>query len=462
MKLSELFEALKPSEYRPLVKGWDKERYAAIFKSDKYKHDKNGYRVFLPLDEDAVSEPSKVQRYITDELVDYGYEVTDYRKGLLKNKKNNQTIKIGKVLTKLDRDDLLQMFTTDKAREAVRNEYIVVISRHPYDIAGMSTGRGWRSCMNLHDGIHKEFVPMEIKAGSVVAYVTSKTDPDLKNPTGRIMIKPFVNFLDPDNKDNVYFGMEDKVYGTNVRGFRDTVKEWVDWVNSNNKLDGVAIFTFNSFSYNDGGRFGSKVIGGSEEDHEKFRDIMADPYEIFSIRNPSDQMLIAALIGDYGLTKKVIKEFGLPSENVLLAAITQHGDLIKHVPEPSEKLQIAAVSENPNTWFMISNPTYKATVIALTKRPNIISQIKDPSEELQLIAVSNSPDYLGDIRNPTLKVQMTAISKDPYAIAYLKGLDEIPEQVQMAAVKQDPYVIDTIRKPSEKALAYARSKGLKV
>lgn len=214
MQYTDLIEALKPSEYRLFVKGWDKERYADIFKSDKYKHDKNGYRVYLPLGERKV-EVSAVQKDI-ERYLGSNYEIVDYIKGIVKDKKNNQNVKIGKVLTKLSLTDLLNKYTSDPTREATKDEYIVVISRHPYDIAGMSTNRGWTSCMNLHDGENRHYVPIDIKEGTVVAYVTSKSDPDLKNPTGRVSIKPFVNV---NNEEEIYFGIENKVYGTTVDGF---------------------------------------------------------------------------------------------------------------------------------------------------------------------------------------------------------------------------------------------------
>jgi len=42
-------EALKPSEYRQFVKGWDRSRFEKIFKNPKYKTDRKAFRVYIPL-----------------------------------------------------------------------------------------------------------------------------------------------------------------------------------------------------------------------------------------------------------------------------------------------------------------------------------------------------------------------------------------------------------------------------
>jgi hypothetical protein len=88
----------------------------------------------------------------------------------------------------------------------------MVISKSAYDLAGMSTDRRWRSCMNLRDGINRHFVPVDIKHGTLVSYLVNPTDKNIEKPMGRILIKPYVEI---DNQDEVLYGIEhDKVkYG---------------------------------------------------------------------------------------------------------------------------------------------------------------------------------------------------------------------------------------------------------
>ena len=68
----------------------------------------------------------------------------------------------------------------------------VVVSRDPQKLGEMSTGQRWRSCM-AQDGINFHFVPADIKAGSLVAYVVHKDDLAARWPLMRQLIKPFRN-----------------------------------------------------------------------------------------------------------------------------------------------------------------------------------------------------------------------------------------------------------------------------
>ncbi len=270
--INKIEEALKPSQYRAVVKGWDKERYADIFKDDAYEHDRNGYRVFIPIGKpsrnvQSVTPPPEIQQV----LADAGFEIQDYVKGIVFNKEKKQSIKLGKVLTKLKRDDLLQKFNNDSRREGTKNQYIVVISRHPYDIAGMSTDRGWTSCMNLKSGINRHYVPLDVKHGSLVAYVTTYDDKNLNNPSGRVLIKPFYDTYSSDEK--VYFGIENQVYGTNVPGFTDAVNAWVKMVNTKYQgLEGIAIVELHRDLYVDSSR--RQVMSGDGNGSEGLVDYL--------------------------------------------------------------------------------------------------------------------------------------------------------------------------------------------
>ena len=69
---------------------------------------------------------------------------------------------------------------------------MVVISRDPQKIGEMSSGQHWRSCMSENGG-NFHYVPHDIEQGSLVAYVTSKQDPDARYPLMRQLLKPFRN-----------------------------------------------------------------------------------------------------------------------------------------------------------------------------------------------------------------------------------------------------------------------------
>jgi hypothetical protein len=135
----------------------------------------------------------------------------------------------------------------------------LIISRHPYDIAGMSTNRGWSSCMKLPDaenrqgGSYHDFVLPTITGAGLIAYVLGnkenviekngkyfilKTDKDtgkkiykdvLYNPRARLLIKPYTKKDEETNFDHPNWILKlSKIYGEGVSGVRDTIQQWLD------------------------------------------------------------------------------------------------------------------------------------------------------------------------------------------------------------------------------------------
>jgi hypothetical protein len=223
-----LEEALKPSQYRPYVKGWDKSKYEKLF---------NGkYRIYLELEK--TKEDERVNPKIQKVLSDLGYEIENYAAGLCKKKGGKNPVRIGKILQK-GMPDILKEFINDPIRNASKkNDLMVVISRHPYDIAGMSTDRGWTSCMDMdreksHDSDANMcgYLPAEIKEGSLVAYLIAKDDKNINAPIARITLKPYINQEDPTKKILV----PGKIYGTGNIRFRRTVIMWLGTFQKNIK-----------------------------------------------------------------------------------------------------------------------------------------------------------------------------------------------------------------------------------
>lgn len=373
MIINEITEALSISQARKFVKGWDKNRYKSIFSNPKYKHDKNAYRVYIPIptyqpsNNDITPDPE-----IEKVLNQNNYEIIDYVKGIVYDNTKKFQTKIGKVLQKLGRTDLLNKFNTDENRSAKQSQYIVVISRHPYDIAGMSTGRGWTSCMNLNTGQYRKYVPIDVKEGTIVAYVTKKEDLNLNNPTGRILIKPFIDSL---GSDRVYLVPEDKCYGTDVEGFEDVVMRWTNEVNSSHALENIAIFSWNPKLYTDSSITSKEYVTGiiPADEKEKIELIIDKPYMIKDMENPSEQI------------KKL--------------AVSKDGTLIKYIENPSLEVQLAAARENGDSIRFIKTPDgiineknidKKVLINAINSKPSSISFIDSPSFELQKLAVTNS------------------------------------------------------------------------
>jgi hypothetical protein len=96
-----------------------------------------------------------------------------------------QKFKIGKILQDLGETELLDEFKKDETRQLKNKDLVVVISRHPYDIAGASTDRNWSSCINraYPPIVYKD--KKEYEHGSIVKRKDSKeymTNDKLKDP----------------------------------------------------------------------------------------------------------------------------------------------------------------------------------------------------------------------------------------------------------------------------------------
>ena len=184
MKLRDILnEALTPSEFRSLMavgretalsrinQIWSRLKSQAIKsnnpKDRRTRHLESKDRLYFNIDSANVSDnPAfsalpKIIKYLDEK----GYDIVDYIQGLVKKKGDDRIIKLGKVLTMLAKTHpraklLLTIYNAEKSNLAIGSEYIMVISKHPYDIGGVSTDRSWSSCMDLR-GEHKnkEYIP---------------------------------------------------------------------------------------------------------------------------------------------------------------------------------------------------------------------------------------------------------------------------------------------------------------
>ncbi|GAB5387587.1 MAG: hypothetical protein Alpg2KO_05550 [Alphaproteobacteria bacterium] len=176
-------------------------------------------RIYLPLDPDFVSpEQSK----IVAALETAGYSDIDYKGGYATDDRKNR-VKLGKVLKKLD-NDLFEAFQRDGTRASDKN--VLVVSRHPEDIARCSTGRAWSSCMDARKNWNFDpNVLADIRLGTVVAYLAKDTDPNLTDPLARILVKPMTN----EQGDTIWVP-ERIAYGLDSPVFKHTVANHVDQV----------------------------------------------------------------------------------------------------------------------------------------------------------------------------------------------------------------------------------------
>ena len=438
-------EALRPSQYRDLVKGWDESRLADAFQQWPGAKNRTATRLYIDLP--TSQTVTQADSSVSNKLTQLGYDIVDYRQGLARKKTGNQNpTKIGKILTAAaqqgdtDAGTVLQRFQNDPKRTSTRAEYRGVVSRHPYDIAGMSTDRGWTSCQDLETGGMCSFVPQDIRAGTLVAYMINKDDVNINNPVGRILLKPYIN-----NKNQTAYGLHDESYGGVTAEFRQAINRFATWLNSQQGIKGA--FTLHPDVYYGGAHAGRRLMTVSPDATEQ---------ELIDLVS-QDAQGISAII-DAGIT---------PSEQVLMAAVDYDGEALEYIIEagiePSEEVQLAAVSGSMST---------QATAILADY---LGEEGRDFSPAVKLAAVERNGNNIQYIINlglldgekPSEELQLAAVSSRGSAIAYLLEVGIRPsEAVQLAAVKQDGDAIKFILndenvkiKPSAAVQAAARKNG---
>lgn len=199
---------------------------------------KKGYRLYLDIGtkhKARYSVPAAVRVALKRE----GFMVTDYlAKKCVKitDKEQKNEFNIGKVIAKdihakmaFDNDPQLQNSKT--------SEFQVVISCHPYDIIGMSTGRDWdkQSCMRLDDGVknkgdagmYHRHVKNDVAEGTLVAYAIRADDTNIQKPLVRCLLKPFKN-----EDGDVLYRRESRVYGNSVPGFSAALATFLRTINA--------------------------------------------------------------------------------------------------------------------------------------------------------------------------------------------------------------------------------------
>jgi hypothetical protein len=234
------------------------------------------YRLYFPLNIESEPTKNEIDKEVEMALSSYGYKITDYVGGYCE--KDGVKYRIGKIISKLkeqeiresvnkvDEEEVLKrwaevntIFLNSSARQIknIDRNLLVVISQNPHDIAKMSFERRWTSCMKLtekedDDKEDNSNIYCEVSEGGLVAYLINKDDKSIENPLARISIRRFVN----DEGISIALPEAD-VYGMNLPGFYEIVKEWTDEKNKINMRTPI-----NTYSMR--GRGGSDTFTDSE------------------------------------------------------------------------------------------------------------------------------------------------------------------------------------------------------
>jgi hypothetical protein len=265
-------EELTPKQKKK-VDSWDGYKNNPLTKLHDSAFGKGVDRVVIPYDDSDEEKITTKNRFdvpknrgnersfhshILGELSDHGYKTADYLKGTVSHESTpDKEVKIDSALktSGIDKDttpffskpkfarsetgemirdkhgngqiteagkplNMSQAYAADPVRAAAKSKKQIVITRNPYDVAGMSTDRGWNSCMHMEHGCNKKYLPKDIEHQTLTAYMTKvpkEGSSDVSNPMGRINLKRF------DSQSHSMFRPEGTTYGTIPKNFHKTV-----------------------------------------------------------------------------------------------------------------------------------------------------------------------------------------------------------------------------------------------
>lgn len=432
-------------------------------------------RIEIPLEMDqtpAVPHPG-VQKHLEDN----GYSISDYRGGFATDK-YGRSVSIGKILNKTKApDDITNAFMNDPQRAASSvAQPKIIISRHPHDVAGMSTDRGWRSCMSMDGGMNRRFLEHDIKNGTHVAYLVRPEDNDIKKPMARIALKPFHAefgdlddpyyssiFKSPQERETI-LRPESNVYGIGKAGTDDNSASGVDsgivssfkntirnWTNQNFPMKENTTYRKNEDVYNDDGKstvmpFEKAInsshprdVAGAFEDYPE----KITPEHIEKVLNSDDSPW------SYYAKKSAIDHKLSTPEQVLKASHSNSEDL-KNAALTNRKLPQARLQD-----VIMNKQEDEYTRYAALKNPNVSSEmlhhvIMDRDDDLRSDALKHdnvSANTLNEIvrsrhyRDSILK--KNAIQHKNFTAPHIDAVLEDPtidSQTKQAMISRNPNV----------------------
>ncbi|QQO90336.1 putative exonuclease [Erwinia phage pEa_SNUABM_5] len=238
MEIAVSLSALPPSLYRKYVKGWKANPVLLkLFEQLSGKKGRKAMRIYIDAKTDRVmkniAQDVKAPSVVEEALRAKNIEIVDYIAGTGKDSQG-RIVRIGRALKD---PDVKRAFDSDPNRKsmtnATRNNQLICISMHPYDIAGMSTDRGWTSCMNIKDGSNKKYVKQDVTSGTLIAYLIDPKDRNINKPVARALAKPYFerqgNLKNQvgDGKVNAMY-LVDFAYPDSTMPFVHVLQEWFD------------------------------------------------------------------------------------------------------------------------------------------------------------------------------------------------------------------------------------------
>lgn len=374
--ITALIEDLTTAQKRKVNK-WQRGDYS--FSNHAFKDDEHRTHFELEhADSDQVTPNAEVKMHLSNN----GYEISDYKMGLAKDK-HGRDVKIGKALEQTKAPaSVKKSFVNDAARKTTKHADLhIVISRHPHDVAGMSTDRGWTSCMNMDkgQGMYAAMLEDDIKAGTHVAYLVHKNDHTIQKPVARIALKPYKS---PDG--HTIIRPEGSTYGTGNDSFSHSVRKWAE----------------THFPLKDG------------EVYEKNRDIYNDNRDHDDVENTD-------VHGEYAFNSsaKTFNALVNHPDNYIRQALAGHANkeqLDKLIHDKTSLVRSAVAirghKEHLDKLVYDKDSTVRSWVARHGHPEHLDKLVKDDSEDvLRTVAKHNSPKHLDILINHSEPTVVAAV-----------------------------------------------------
>lgn len=217
MRILKYNESVSISKYKELQSNFNWELYKRLENTFKMfiKTDKRFNRIYFPFAIKTSPEkklPDSITKFL--ELIRYKIIPGDIKYCL---DSYNRKYSIAKALLNSS-DEVYDEYQNFLQREnyVKPQECYIVISRHPYDVIGSSTGRGWTSCFDFSKKENGFFLH-EMSKGCLVAYLINKNDLNIKSPISRILL------YNNGDTENPNFFMDNIIYGSAIDGLKEEV-----------------------------------------------------------------------------------------------------------------------------------------------------------------------------------------------------------------------------------------------
>lgn len=220
---------------RTAVSGWHRGDYSFsdhVFGAEDSGGNSSSDRVVIPLlsKDGATAIPNTK---VVEHLNAHGYDVHDYKAGhaIKSDGSDKRPFRIGAVLNQTGATpEVKKAFESDPARRMAKNkndDLQVVISRHRYDVAGMSTNQNWKSCQQLSptgktDGL-SDNLKGDLREGSHVAYLCRKGDDTASNALYRIALRAYTS-----NSGHKIVRPSERAYPSQNNDFSHTVRHFAE------------------------------------------------------------------------------------------------------------------------------------------------------------------------------------------------------------------------------------------